>query len=114
VVGIARARFVRGSARKTRDVARLIKDRPVTQAVAVLAATNKRPAAVLSKVLKAALANTLQRHPQLTPHGLRIARIVVNEGPMAKRFRAAAMGRATRIRKRTSHITIELTTHHGP
>lgn len=109
VVGVAHARFIRGSTHKTREVARLVRERPVAQALAILTATNKRLARTLSTVVKSAAANALHQHPQLTEGALRIARIVVNEGPMWKRFRAAAMGRATKIRKRTSHITVEVT-----
>lgn len=108
VVGVARAHYTRGSTHKTRQVARLVKDRSVVEAMAILATTNKRPARILALVMKSAAANALQQHPQLTEGALRIARIVINEGPMWKRFRAVAMGRATKIRKRTSHITIEL------
>ena len=111
VVGVAHARYIRGSTHKTREVARLVRERPVTQALAILAATNKRPAHMLSIIVKSAAANALHQHPQLTEGVLRIARIVVNDGPMWKRFRAAAMGRATKIRKRTSHITVEITTN---
>ena len=108
IVGVARAHYIRGSTHKTREVARLIKERRVTQALAILAATNKRPARTLATIVKSAAANALQQHPQLTEEALQIARIIVNDGPMWKRFRAAAMGRATRIRKRTSHITVEI------
>lgn len=108
VVGLARGRFIRGSTRKTREVARLVRARPVTEALAILATANKRAARALSVVMRSAAANALQRHPQLTPEALRVTRIVIDEGPMWKRFRAVAMGRATRIRKRTSHITVEL------
>ena len=108
VVGVARARYLRGSTHKTREVARLIRKRTVTQALAILAATNKRPARSLSDIVKSATANALRQYPQLTEGTLSIARIIVDDGPMWKRFRAAAMGRATRIRKRTSHITIEI------
>ena len=108
VVGVARANYLRGSTHKTREVARLIKERPVVQALAILAAVNKRPAHALSLIVRSAAANALQQHPQLTESTLRIARIVVNDGPMWKRFKAVAMGRATRIRKRTSHITVEI------
>ena len=109
VVGVARARFLRGSTHKTREVARLIRERSVTEALAILAVTNKRPAHALSLIVKSATANALRRYPQLTESGLSIARIIVNDGPMWKRFRAVAMGRATPIRKRTSHITVEIT-----
>ena len=108
VVGVAHARFVRGSTHKTREVARLVKARPVAQALAILATANKRPAHTLSLIVRSATANAMHRYPQLNEQSLRIARILVNDGPMWKRFRAAAMGRATKIRKRTSHITVEI------
>ena len=109
IVGVANARYIRGSTHKAREVARLVREKPVTEAFAILAATNKRPARTLSTILKSATANALHQHPQLTESALRIARIIINDGPMWKRFRAVAMGRATRIRKRTSHITVEIT-----
>ena len=108
IVGTARANYLRGSTHKTREVARLIKERPVVQALAILAATNKGPARALSRIVQSAAANAVHQHPQLNATGLRIARITINDGPMWKRFKAVAMGRATRIRKRTSHITIEV------
>ena len=108
IVGVARAHYIRGSTHKTREVARLIKERSVVHALAILAATNKRPARVLSLIVKSAAANAMHQHPQLTEDALQITRIVINDGPMWKRFKAAAMGRATRIRKRTSHIMVEI------
>ena len=111
LVGVARAHYIRGSTHKTRQVARLVRERPVVEALAILAATNKRPAKTLSLIVKSAAANALHRYPQLTEATLQIQRIIVNDGPMWKRFKAVAMGRATRIRKRTSHITVEIVSH---
>jgi large subunit ribosomal protein L22 len=109
-VSVARARHIRGSTRRLRDVAYLVRGQSVSRAIPILASTNKKAAKVLSKVIHAAMANAIQQHPHVTQQSLQIGRIMIDEGPMWKRFRAAAMGRATTIRKRTSHITVELAT----
>ena len=102
----ARGRFLRISPTKTRQVIDLIRGQDVTRALSILANTNKRPRYHVEKILKSAISNAKQKG--LQEDQLFISKIVADEGPMWKRYRAAAFGRATMIRKRTSHINIEL------
>lgn len=104
----AQARYVRSSARKARLVCDHIRGKSVTDARAVLAHTNRAVARDWSKLLESAVANAENNH-ELVGEELRIATVKADEGPTLKRFRPRAMGRATRIRKRTSHLTILLT-----
>ena len=104
----ARARFVRGSARKVRRVADLIRGKNVEEALNILTFTPKAAASLLEKTLKSATANALsvEGTAKLKAEDLRVKRILVDGGPIMKRIRAMGMGRAFRIRKRTNHITI--------
>src|SRR6267378_1601482 len=101
-------RTVRQSARKMRLVIDLIRGRAVAEADAILRFSKKRAAKQIHKVLKSAVANAQQAaQRQNTPFDadqLRVKYAVVNEGATLKRFTAAAMGRATPILKRTSHV----------
>ncbi|WP_018124746.1 50S ribosomal protein L22 [Desulfovibrio oxyclinae] len=99
------AKFIRVSPRKTRLVAETVKGKPVEDALNVLRFTPKKPARILSKVLYSAIANAEQK-PGVDVDALVIDKIIVNEGPTWKRIKPRAMGRAYRIRKRTSHITV--------
>ncbi|GAB7023641.1 50S ribosomal protein L22 [Salidesulfovibrio brasiliensis] len=99
------AKFIRVSPRKTRIVAETVKGKPVEDALNILRFTPKKPARILSKVLYSAIANAEQK-PGVDVDALVIDKIIVNEGPTWKRIQPRAMGRAYRIRKRTSHITI--------
>ena len=108
VVVRARARYVRGAPRKARLVMDHIRGRPVEQARAVLAHTPRAVSADILKLLDSAVANAESNY-ELGADELRIARAFVDEGPTIKRYRPRALGRATRILKRTSHMTIELT-----
>ncbi|MGE4299757.1 MAG: 50S ribosomal protein L22 [Desulfovibrionaceae bacterium] len=103
----ATAKYMRISARKVRLVAQNIKGMPVEQAINVLKFTPKKAAEVIGKVLDSAVANAEQM-PGIDVDSLAVKQVVVNEGPTWKRFIPRAMGRATRIRKRTSHITVIL------
>jgi large subunit ribosomal protein L22 len=109
VVIRARARYVRSAPRKARLVMDHIRGRPVEQARALLEHTPRAASADILKLLESALANAESNY-ELTPDELRIERAYVDEGPIIKRYRPRALGRATRINKRTSHMTIELTT----
>jgi ribosomal protein L22 len=109
VVIRARARYVRSAPRKARLVMDHIRGRPVEQARALLAHTPRAASADILKLLESALANAESNY-ELAPDELRIQRAYVDEGPTIKRYRPRALGRATRINKRTSHMTIELTT----
>ncbi|HID29129.1 MAG TPA: 50S ribosomal protein L22 [Desulfobacterales bacterium] len=100
-------KFVRISPAKVRKVARSVKHKPVGDALSVLGFMPQRSAGVLGKIIRSAVANANQK-PDIEVDNLTIANIVVNQGPSLKRFRPRAMGRATRILKRTSHITVVL------
>jgi len=101
------AKYVRVSPTKIRKVARGVKGKPVEDALSVLGFMPQRSARVLGRIIRSAVANADQK-PDIEVDNLLIANIVVNQGPSLKRFRPRAMGRATRILKRTSHITVVL------
>jgi ribosomal protein L22 len=104
----AQAKYVRTSARKARLVCDHIRGKDVAEARAILAFTPRQAAKAWSKLLESAIANAENNH-ELVGEELRVYSVVADEGPTLKRFRPRAMGRATRIRKRTSHLTITLT-----
>jgi ribosomal protein L22 len=104
----AHAKYVRTSARKARLVCDHIRGKSVDEAVAILAHTPRAVAEDWEKLLKSAVANAEHNH-ELLGDDLRIHAVFADEGPTIKRFRPRAMGRATPIRKRTSHLTIQLT-----
>jgi ribosomal protein L22 len=104
----AQAKYVRTSARKARLVCDHIRGKSVQEARAILAHTPRAVARDWSKLLESAVANAEHNH-ELLGDDLRIASITADAGPTLKRYRPRAMGRATRIRKRTSHLTILLT-----
>jgi large subunit ribosomal protein L22 len=111
---LARLRYVQGSAQKMRLVADLIRGKAVQEAVNVLSVTNKVAARHIEKCLKSAIANAENREEHLDVYRLYVKEIFVDGGPMAKRIQPAPMGRAFRILKRQSHITIKLDTRKGP
>lgn len=84
-----------------------MKGRPVEDALSILGFMPQRSAKILGKVIRSAVANADQK-PDIDVDNLSIASIVINQGPTLKRFRPRAMGRATKILKRTSHITVVL------
>jgi ribosomal protein L22 len=104
----AQARYVRTSARKARLVCDHIRGKDVAEARAILAFTPRAAAKPWLKLLESAVANAEHNH-ELVGEELKIASVHADEGPTLKRFRPRAMGRATRIRKRTSHLSITLT-----
>ena len=101
----ATARYVRQSPFKVRQVLDLIRGMPVAQARATLVHANRRATEPIMKTLDSAVANA-EHNQALDPEELFVAEAYADEGPTLKRFRPRARGRATRIRKRTSHITI--------
>ncbi len=109
IVVFARARYVRGAPRKARLVMDHIRGKPVEQAQAFLRFAPRAVSTDILKLLNSAVANAESGH-ELGADELRVRRAFVDEGPTIKRYRPRAMGRATRINKRTSHMTIELTT----
>jgi ribosomal protein L22 len=104
----ARARYVRTPARKARIVCVHLPGKSVAQARAILAFTPRAVARDWSKLLESAVANAENNH-ELLEEDLIVREAYADEGPTIKRFRPRAMGRATPIRKRTSHLTITLT-----
>jgi large subunit ribosomal protein L22 len=103
----ATAKFVRVSARKARLVADLIRGKAVPEAQAILAFSTRDAATPVRKVLESAMANA-DHNAGLTVGDLYITRVTIDEGPTMRRFRPRAQGRASRINKRTCHITIGL------
>lgn len=106
MIAKAEGKFLRISPSKVRQVIDLIQKAPVLEAENILANLNKRPKEHLIKLLKSAVANA--RVKGLEAGQLYISKLVCNPGPSWKRYRPAAFGRATPIKKRTSHIKIEL------
>jgi len=104
----AHARYVRTSARKARMVCGHLRGKSVQEARAILAFTPREVARDWSKLLESAVANAESNH-ELLGDELIVREAYADEGPTIKRFRPRAMGRATPIRKRTSHLTITLT-----
>jgi ribosomal protein L22 len=103
----ARAKYVRTAPRKARLVIDHIRGKDVDQARAILVHTPRAASRDVLKLLDSAIANAENNH-DLVADDLKIGRVYVDEGPTLKRYRPRALGRATRIRKRTSHMTIEL------
>ena len=108
VVVRAHAKYVRSSARKARLIADHVRGKDVQQARAILAFSPRSVAEDWRKVLESAIANAEHNH-DLVGDDLRVLNATADEGPTLKRYQPRAMGRATRIRKRTSHLTITLT-----
>lgn len=103
----AQAKYVRQSPYKVRLVLDLVRGMPVEDARATLDFTNRRAAPTIKKVLESAVANA-EHNFALDADELFISEAYADEGPTLKRWRPRARGRATRINKRTSHITIIL------
>lgn len=99
------AKFVRVQPRKVRQVAREVRGKPALSTADLLRFHPSKSAAVLRKVIMSAVANAQENHGA-DPDSLNISEIQVNEGPRTKRIRPRAMGRASTILKRTSHITV--------
>jgi large subunit ribosomal protein L22 len=100
-------RYVRIAPRKARLVTELIKGKQVEEALTILRFVPKKAARLVDKTLRSAVANA-EQNPNIDVDTLYIKRIFVDGGPTLKRWRARAMGRATKIIKRTSHITVIL------
>ncbi|MCX5800753.1 MAG: 50S ribosomal protein L22 [Candidatus Eisenbacteria bacterium] len=106
----ATARFVRVTPRKVNQVCHLIRGRHVDEALHVLQFTHKIGARVVEKVLKSAVSNAVNIEGKIDVDTLMIKEIRVGPGPTMKRFIPRAQGRATPILKRTSHVTVIVTT----
>jgi large subunit ribosomal protein L22 len=104
---VAKARFVRISATKARRVIDLVRGKSVSDALDILRWAPQAASEPVAKVIASAAANA-QNNDGLDPSTLVVATVYADEGPTAKRIRPRAQGRAFRIRKRTSHITVIL------
>lgn len=104
------AKYIRMSPRKVRRVADLIRGKEVGDALNILHFTRKAASEPLEKTLRSAIANmlNLEGSSKVDPEELYVKEIRIDEGVTLRRFRAASMGRAVRIRKRTSHISIKV------
>lgn len=98
-------KYARISAQKARLVADQVRGLPVDQAVNLLRFSNKKAATLVKKALDSAIANA-EHNQGADIDELKVAKIMVNEGPMAKRFHTRARGRSAGILKRTCHITV--------
>jgi ribosomal protein L22 len=103
----ASARFLRSSPRKVRLVADQVRGMPIDDARALLQFSPKGAARDVAKLLDSAAANAENNH-ELVADDLRVAEIYVDEGPTLRRWRPRARGRATKIDRRTSHLTVAL------
>ena len=103
----ATLKYARISSRKVKIVADLIRGKSVDEALAIVKFTPKASSEIIEKLLKSAIANAENNH-DMKHDKLYISEIYANQGPTLKRIRPAAKGSASRIRKRTSHITIKL------
>ena len=101
----AHARFVRIAPRKAQLVADLIRGKQVGEAIAILRHTPKAASPILEKLLNSAIANA-EHNNGMDVNSLVVSQVFANQGPTMKRFRPRAQGRASRINKRTSHITL--------
>ena len=107
VVVRAQAKYVRHAPRKARLVVDHIRGKSIDEARAILQHTPRAAAVDVLKLLESAVANAENNH-ELVADELVVRKVYVDEGPTLKRYRPRALGRATRIRKRTSHMTIQL------
>ncbi len=101
----ATLKYTRLSAQKGRLVADQVRGMPVDRALNLLAFSRKKAAVIVKKVLESAIANA-EHNEGADVDELKVTKIFVDEGPTHKRIRARAKGRANRIMKRTSHITV--------
>ena len=105
----AKARNIRIAPQKARPVIDLVRNKPIEEALDTLQFTQKKAAPMIAKVIESALHN-VEESDELDwdMDNLKVAQAYVDEGPTLRRFQPRAMGRATRINKRTSHITVVL------
>lgn len=101
----ATVRYIRIAPRKARLVLDLIRGKDVGEAFAILRHTPKAASPIIEKLLNSAIANA-EHNYQLNPSNLKIVKAYADEGPIMKRYQPRAQGRAYRINKRTSHITL--------
>ena len=107
MVSKAVLRYIRISPRKFRLIIPLVKGKKAEEAIAILMSVKKGASKYAIDLLRSAIANA-KRVQGVDISSLYISKLIADGGPMLKRFRAASMGRASSIRKRTSHLTLEL------
>jgi large subunit ribosomal protein L22 len=109
---VAKARFAKVPPRKARYVADLIKGKTVNQALSLLMTVHRNSSRIIEKTLDSAVANAIAKAEgsRLDVDELVISNVIVDEGPTVMRWKPRARGRATRIRHRTSHITVTVVT----
>ena len=103
---ICKVKFIRQSPYKVRFVLDSIRGKKVDYALDFLQFSNKKAARFISKALKSAISNHSQKDENFDQSSIYVKEAYVDEGPKIKRFRPSAMGRASRILKRTSHLTV--------
>jgi ribosomal protein L22 len=108
VIVRASARYLRVAPRKARLIADQVRGLHIEQARALLQFSSRGAARDIQKLIDSAAANAENNH-ELVADEMKVAEIVVNEGPTLRRYRPRALGRATKINKRTSHISVALT-----
>ena len=108
----ARARYIRVTPRKARRVVDLIRGLPAAEAQAVLRFAPQAASGPVGKVLASAIANA-EHNDKADPETLWVSQVWVDEGPTLKRFQPRAYGRAYRVNKRTSHITVIVESREG-
>jgi large subunit ribosomal protein L22 len=114
IISQAKVKYIRISPQKCRLVADLVRDRFVGEALTILQFSPKKKASsFVEKLIRSAIANAQQKSPDVDVDNLYITSITVDQGPQWKRFRAAPMGRAARIIKRTSHVQLQLEERKG-
>ena len=101
-------KYARIAPRKVRLVSDMVRGRPVSTALDVLQFAEKRSAPILSSLIRSAMANAAVASPDVDVDALVIHTLTVDQGPTLRRFTPRAMGRASRINKKTSHVTVVL------
>ncbi|MEA3305740.1 MAG: 50S ribosomal protein L22 [Candidatus Omnitrophota bacterium] len=108
MIAKAVSKYTRISPKKARLLTRPLKGLLLPEAYAFLMAANKRASHFIYNLLKSAASNARKKEPSIDETNLYISKITADSGPVLKRYRAASMGRAFMIRKRTSHLTVHL------
>jgi len=108
MIAKAKVLYLRISPRKVRQVADLIRGKSVIEAMGLLSNLNKSATVYLGELLQSAISNAKRKQPDLNLGDLRITKLTVDGGPSMIRYRALSMGRGTMIRRRTSHVNLEL------
>lgn len=110
MIARAIAKYIRISPKKARLVAGSLRRKPVGDALSMLMNINKKASEIVGSVIESAASNAKMKYPdkKYTEDDLYISKITIDEGPALVRYRAASMGRASMVKKRTSHILVEL------